>query len=176
MAKEAKPKAEPKPKAPRKATKRAKPPKASSANADTRTEEALAAPRTAPPPAVAPSSPPPPTPARSPRSRDIGIDVPPPPGTCSEHHCPFHGSIRVRGQMLEGIVVSTGMRHSIIVERERLQYISKFERYEKRTRRIPAHAPPCLGLAVGNRVTLMECRPLSKTISFVAIHNRGAIA
>ncbi len=112
----------------------------------------------------------------APAVRDIGIDVPPPSGTCVDHHCPFHGSLRVRGQAIDGVVVSTAMERTVIVERERLHFIPKFERYEKRTRRIPAHAPPCLGLAVGSRVTVMECRPLSKTVSFVAIHNRGALA
>ncbi len=115
-----------------------------------------------------------PTPSPAPRaSRDIGIDVPPPSGTCTDLHCPFHGSLRVRGQILEGVVVLAAMMHTVVVERARLRYIQKYERFEKRTRRIPAHAPPCLGLTVGSRVTLMECRPLSKTVSFVAIHNRG---
>ena len=127
----------------------------------------------------APTAPPRPAPRPSPSLRpvrDIGLDVPPPATVCADHHCPFHGSLRVRGQMLEGVVVSAGMEHTVIVERQRLRYIPKFERYEKRTRRIPAHAPPCLGLTVGSRVALMECRPLSKTVSFVAIHNRGAAA
>ena len=68
------------------------------------------------------------------------------------------------------------MQRTVVVEREYLHYIQKYERYERRTRRMLAHAPPCLGLAPGHRVTLMECRPLSKTVSFVVIHDKGVAA
>lgn len=108
--------------------------------------------------------------------RDIGIDVPTPVKVCEDPNCPFHGSLRVRGQAVEGTIVSTRMQRTVVVEREYLQYIRKYERYERRTRRMLAHAPPCLGLAPGHRVTLMECRPLSKTVSFVVIHDKGVAA
>ncbi len=109
-----------------------------------------------------------------PAARDIGIDVPPPERACDDQNCPFHGALPVRGQTLDGVVVSTRMQRTVVVERNYLRYMRKFERYERRTRRILAHAPPCLGLAPGHRVTMMECRPLSKTVSFVVIHTRGA--
>jgi small subunit ribosomal protein S17 len=111
-----------------------------------------------------------------PASRDVGIDVPPPDRTCDDRNCPFHGTLSLRGQALEGVVVSTRMQRTVVVEREYLRYLQKYERYEKRTRRMNVHAPPCLGLSPGNRVTIMECRPLSKTVSYVAIHNREAPA
>jgi small subunit ribosomal protein S17 len=111
-----------------------------------------------------------------PASRDIGIDVPVPDTTCTDEHCPFHGKLSVRGQTLEGVVVSTKMLRTAVVQREYLRYIRKYERYEKRTRRMNVHAPPCLALSVGDRVTIMECRPLSKTVQFVAIHNQGVAA
>jgi len=113
---------------------------------------------------------------KAPRLRDIGIDVPAPAKACEDPNCPFHGSLRVRGQVLEGRIVSTRMQRTVVVEREYLQYIQKYERYERRTRRMLAHAPPCLSLAPGHRVTLMECRPLSKTVSFVVIHDKGVAA
>jgi len=167
-------------KKPRKTAKAAKP---SNDAAQAQEASAGATPARAPKPAKkvarkakAKAKPAPPPPKRAAEGpRDIGIDVPPPTGTCTDAHCPFHGSLRVRGQMLEGIVVSTAMTRTVVVERARLRYVPKYERFEKRTRRVPAHAPPCLGLSVGSRVTLMECRPLSKTVSFVAIHNRGAV-
>jgi small subunit ribosomal protein S17 len=106
-------------------------------------------------------------------ARDIGIDVPVPTTSCSDLKCPFHGRLPVRGQTLEGIVVSTRMQNTVVIEREYLRYIQKYERFEKRTRRVNVHAPPCLGLQVGHRVLAMECRPLGKTVHFVAIHNQG---
>ncbi len=109
-------------------------------------------------------------------TRDIGIDVPAPAKTCTDEHCPFHGKLSVRGQILEGTVVSTRMQRTAVVEREYLRYLQKFERFEKRTRRMNVHAPPCLSLSVGDRVTIMECRPLAKTVHFVAIRNQGVAA
>jgi small subunit ribosomal protein S17 len=78
--------------------------------------------------------------------------------------------------MLEGIVVSARMQNTVVVEREYLRYIQKYERYEKRTHRLNVHAPPCLDLQVGHRIVAMECRPLGKTVHFVAIHNQGVAA
>jgi small subunit ribosomal protein S17 len=128
------------------------------------------------PPAARPS-PPPATKSVAPVvARDIGIDVPAPKGSCDDQHCPFHGKLSVRGQSLDGVVVSARMQRTVVVERTHDRYIQKYERYEKRTRRMLAHAPPCLGLAPGHRVTMMECRPLSKTVSFVVIQNRGVSA
>src|SRR5512136_2497828 len=109
-------------------------------------------------------------------TRDIGIDVPIPEKTCTDEHCPFHGKLPVRGQILEGVVVSTRMQRTAVIEREYLRYIQKFERFEKRTRRMNVHAPPCLALGVGDRVTMMECRPLGKTVHFVAVRNQGVAA
>ena len=111
--------------------------------------------------------------AAAPKARDIGIDVPAPAKACTDPKCPFHGRLPVRGQSLEGVVVSTKMQNTVVIEREYLRYIRKYQRYEKRTRRFNVHAPPCLGLQIGHRVLAMECRPLGKTVHFVAIHNQG---
>jgi small subunit ribosomal protein S17 len=107
-------------------------------------------------------------------ARDIGIDVPKPERSCTDPKCPFHGALRVRGQTFEGVVVSNRMTNTAVVERQYLRYLPKYERYEKRTKRFLVHSPPCLRLRVGDRATIMECRPLSKTVTFVAIRNRGS--
>lgn len=103
------------------------------------------------------------------RFRDIGVDVPPPDRECQDPNCPFHGKLPVRGQIIEGVVVSTKMQNTVVVQRERLRYIPKYERYEKRTSKYFAHWPPCIDLEVGDMVKIMECRPLSKHKSFVVI-------
>ena len=108
------------------------------------------------------------------KARDIGIDVPLPKKACEDQHCPFHGKLSVRGQSLSAVVVATRMQRTVVVERSSSRYIQKYERYEKRTRRMLAHAPECLDLQPGHVVTLMECRPLSKTVSFVVIQTQGA--
>ena len=113
-------------------------------------------------------------PGKQTAARDIGIDVVPPRDRCDDKHCPFHGELSVRGQILDGTVVSTKMRQTVIVKKEHMKKLAKYERFEKRTRRMLAHSPPCLRLGVGDRVTLMECRPLSKTVSFVVIEKLEA--
>ncbi|MDP6155703.1 MAG: 30S ribosomal protein S17 [Candidatus Thermoplasmatota archaeon] len=109
------------------------------------------------------------------KARNIGISVPSPKKVCQDVYCPFHGKLSVRGQILEGIVSSTKMNQSAVVMRERLFYIKKYERYEKRTSRHSVHNPPCLGVRIGDRVKIAECRPLAKTVSFVIIERRKPI-
>lgn len=104
---------------------------------------------------------------------DIGIGVKPPGRACEDRDCPFHGRLPVRGQIFEGVVVSDGMDKSAVIRRERLVYVPKYERYMKRTSRMSVHNPPCIGAKVGDEVTVMECRPLSKTISFTIVSKKG---
>ena len=99
----------------------------------------------------------------------IGIDVEEPKEKCNDENCPWHGYLKVRGVILEGRVVSTAMQGTVVVERERLHYVPKFERYEKRTSRYKAHLPPCIEVKKGDEVVIMECRPLSKTKHFVVV-------
>ena len=103
--------------------------------------------------------------------RDIGVDVKTPEGQWDgDVNCPFNGSLRVRGQIIEGKVYSSNMSGSIVVEREMTRYMKKYERYEKRTRRYPAHLPSCIGdVNPGDSERIMECSPLSKTVKFCVI-------
>lgn len=101
--------------------------------------------------------------------RNIGLNVSPPQDSCNDRDCPFHGILSVRGQIITGTVVSTKMQDTIAVKKEFMHYVQKYERYEKRTSTYHAHCPPCMKLKVGDNVRIAECRPLSKTVSFVAI-------
>ena len=100
---------------------------------------------------------------------NIGIDVKPPEGTCTDKFCPFHGTLPVRGQILEGTVVSDKMQHTAVVKREYMRKNQKYERLEKRSSKYLVHNPACLGVEAGDNVKIMECRPLSKLVSFVII-------
>ncbi|QSG08522.1 Ribosomal protein S17 [Halapricum desulfuricans] len=75
----------------------------------------------------------------------------------------------MRGQTLEGTVASTDMEKTVVVEREYDVKVPKYDRYMKRRSRVPAHAPPCLDIEVGDTVTIAETRPLSKTKSHVVV-------
>jgi small subunit ribosomal protein S17 len=102
-------------------------------------------------------------------TRDIGLNVNPPADSCDDKNCPFHGSLPVRGQTIIGIVVSYKIHSSILVKKEFMHYVSKFERYEKKTSTYHAHCPPCIKVKPGDQVRIAECRPLNKTVSFVTI-------
>jgi len=101
--------------------------------------------------------------------RDIGYDVKPPEKECSGENCPFHGTLPVRGKILEGNVVSDKMSRTVIVERNYLHLVPKYERYERRRSRTAAHNPACIDAKKGDKVKIAECRPLSKTKHFVVI-------
>ena len=110
--------------------------------------------------------------------RDIGVDVKNPTDEWDgDANCPFYGSLRLRGQVLEGTVSSLGMQKTITIERNNVRYMEKYERFEKRTSVLSAHLPSCIGeVAVGDTVKVMECRPLSKTVSFCVIETTGGEA
>ena len=101
--------------------------------------------------------------------RDIGYDVKPPEKECSDKNCPFHGTLPIRGKILEGIVVSSKMSKTVIVERNYLHFIPKYERYERRRSKTAAFNPECIDAKIGDKVKIAECRPLSKTKHFVII-------
>lgn len=101
--------------------------------------------------------------------RDIGLEVSGPSGACNDPLCPFHGRLSVRGQVLSGIVVSDKMSGTVVVMREFEKKVGKYERYEKRRSKIHVHNPPCLAAKAGERVKIAECRPISKTKSFVVV-------
>jgi small subunit ribosomal protein S17 len=99
----------------------------------------------------------------------IGLNVPEPEDSCADEDCPFHGSLAVRGQTLEGRVASTDMEKTVVVEREYDVRVPKYDRYMKRRSRVPAHAPTCMELSEGDTVRIAETRPLSKTKSHVVV-------
>lgn len=97
----------------------------------------------------------------------VGIEVPA--KRCEDKNCPFHGKISLRGRMFEGEVVSAKMDKSVVVSWNRLIKSTKYERYFTKRTKITAHLPPCMEASVGDKVTIMESRPISKTKNFVVI-------
>lgn len=106
------------------------------------------------------------------KMRDIGLDVRNPGKVCTDHNCPFHGNLPVRGQIIEGRVVRDKAPKSVVVLREYLKRIKKYERYEKRKSKIHAHNPPCIDAKSNDKVKIAECRPLSKTKRFVVVEKK----
>jgi len=58
------------------------------------------------------------------------------------------------------------MQRTIVVRRDYLHYVPKYNRYEKRHRNISVHCSPAFSVKEGDIVVIGECRPLCKTVSF----------
>ena len=107
--------------------------------------------------------------------RDIGIDVDKPANPWDgDPNDPFFGSLSVRGQILRGKVLKAKAQKTVVVQIDKMKYDTKYERYARSSSKINAHSPASIGAKEGDLVTLMECRPLSKTKSFVVIERRDA--
>ncbi|KAL4588575.1 hypothetical protein LXL04_001467 [Taraxacum kok-saghyz] len=87
-------------------------------------------------------------------------------GTYIDKKCPFTGDVSIRGRILSGTCNSAKMVRTIIVRRDYFHFVKKYQRYEKRHSNTPAHVSPCFRVKEGDRVTIGQCRPLSKTVRF----------
>ena len=92
-----------------------------------------------------------------------------PSGSCNDLHCPYHGGMKVRGREFTGIVIKTGANKTVTLEFPRLFYLPKYERYEKRRSRVKVHVPGCFEIKVGDKIRVVETRPISKTKNFVIV-------
>ncbi len=107
-------------------------------------------------------------------ARNIGIPGVNPPQTREECHdecCPFHGTTRIRGKITQGVVVSKKSRNTIIIRQDYVQFIRKYQRYERRNSRLACHLPECLGqeINIGDLVRIGESRKISKTKAFIVL-------
>lgn len=106
-------------------------------------------------------------------TRNIGISVAKIKEKCNDGNCPFHGSLKCRGRIFTGTIISVKMQKTAIVKWERRYFLKKYKRYEKRKSRVKAHNPTCINAHEGDIVKIMECRPLSKTKNFVIVEVLG---
>ncbi|MEM3555344.1 MAG: 30S ribosomal protein S17 [Candidatus Micrarchaeia archaeon] len=95
---------------------------------------------------------------------------------CNDKKCFKHGNVKLRGGVLQGVVVSDKGKRTVVVERPLTKYISKYERFARTHSRIAAHNPDCIGAKEGDVVKIAECRKLSRTKawSVVEIVKRGS--
>ena len=106
-------------------------------------------------------------------SRNIGIPGVNPPKNkeCSDPKCPYHGTSRIRGKITQGVVVSKKLRNTVIIRRDYVQFMKKYQRYERRNTRLACHLPECLWqeIEVGDFVRVGESRKISKTKAFIVL-------
>jgi small subunit ribosomal protein S17 len=104
------------------------------------------------------------------KSKDgIGLGLEAPKKKCEDPACPWHGSLPVRGRVFEGMVKSSKLHNTVIVEWGYNKLIPKYNRYERRRSSVPAHNPSCIHAQEGDKVVIAECRPISKTKHFVVV-------
>ena len=87
-------------------------------------------------------------------------------GRYIDQKCPFTGNVSIRGRIIRARVRSTKMKRSIVIRRNYLHYINKYQRYMKRHKNFTVHCSPCFEPAVGDEVIVGQCRPLSKTVRY----------
>ena len=102
-------------------------------------------------------------------TQNIGLDVKPPTKECDDVHCPFHGRLSIRGKLFDGIVTGAKAKQTITLQKDAPIYFSKFKRYARGTSTIHAHVPGCIDVETGDHVLTAECRPISKSVSYVVV-------
>ena len=107
-------------------------------------------------------------------SRNIGIPGVEAPVSkeCNDQSCPFHGDTRIRGKITQGVVVSKKSRNTVIIRMDYVQFVKKYQRYERRNSRLACHLPECLRneVDVGDTVRVGESRKISKTKAFIVLN------
>jgi len=97
-------------------------------------------------------------------------------GNYVDKKCPFTSNVSIRGRILKGVVLSTKMKNTVVIRRDYLHWISKYKRYEKRHKNMSVHVSPCFqNVKEGDILTVGQCRPLSKTVRFNALHHEPAV-
>jgi len=87
-------------------------------------------------------------------------------GKYIDKKCPFTGNVSIRGRLMRGVVHSTATKRSIVIRRDYLHYVQKYQRYMKRHKNFTVHCSPCFEPKIGDEVIVGGCRPLSKTIRY----------
>lgn len=83
-------------------------------------------------------------------------------------------TVPAHGRTFVGTVTSDKMMSSVTVEWDRRRFVAKFQRYEKRRSKVHAHNPKEMNAKTGDKVRIMETRPISKTKHFIVIEVLGA--
>lgn len=93
--------------------------------------------------------------------------------TCTDINCPIHGHIKIRGKLIEGVVIRKKAQKTATVQIERTTFNRKYERYLKKRTNYSVHCPECMDIAVGDVVVVGETKKISKTKSFVILKKVG---
>ena len=102
-------------------------------------------------------------------TQNIGLKVKEPTRECQDKNRPFHGGLSIRGKLFDGKVTGAKAKQTITLQKDAPIYFSKFKRYARGTSTIHAHVPGCIDVEAGDHVLTAECRPISKSVSYVVV-------
>ena len=104
-------------------------------------------------------------------TRNIGLPVKEPKKNSVENEInnPFNGSLTIRGKLFEGIVINAKAKGTVVIQKESPIYFKKFKRFGRSKNKIHAHVPSNLNVQKVDYVVAAECRPISKSVSFVVV-------
>ena len=94
-------------------------------------------------------------------------------GIENEKNNPFNGSLSIRGKLFEGVVINAKSKNTIVIQKESPIYFKKFKRFGRSKNQIHAHVPSNINVQEGDFVIAAECRPISKSVSFVVVEVRS---
>ena len=87
----------------------------------------------------------------------------------NEKNNPFNGSLSIRGKLFEGTVIDANAKGTVVIQKESPIYFKKFKRFGRSKNKIHAHVPSNINVQEGDHVIAAECRPISKSVSFVVV-------
>ena len=107
-------------------------------------------------------------------TRNIGLPVNEPKKKIveNEKNNPFNGSLSIRGKLFEGTVIDANAKGTVVIQKESPIYFKKFKRFGRSKNQIHAHVPSNINVEEGDYVIAAECRPISKSVSFVVVEVR----
>jgi len=73
--------------------------------------------------------------------------------------------LKTRGAVMEGKVVSDRCKKTVIVQRDLVKFVPKYERYIRTRSKVPAHNE--IDAKEGDWVQIEECRKISKTKAWI---------
>ena len=90
----------------------------------------------------------------------------------NEKNNPFNGTLSIRGKIFEGTVINAKANGTVVIQKESPIYFKKFKRFGRSKNKIHAHVPSNINVEEGDCVRAAECRPISKSVSFVVVEVR----
>ena len=85
------------------------------------------------------------------------------------HIVHFMANYQCEESYFDGKVTSNKAKQTITLQKESPIYYMKFKRYARSKNTIHAHVPECMDVETGDHVLTAECRPISKSVSYVVV-------